>query len=110
MCPGEIPYMKTLSECINSLYKQGFEENFRVKKGKLLDDHDQSYNLGQVSIKNFYRFEGTSDPGDNAILYAIETDNGKKGVLVDAYGSAADGGVTEFIKQVTDITKNTEKK
>jgi hypothetical protein len=110
MAPGEIPYMKTLSECINSLVKQGFSENFNVRDNKLVGDNkNESYSHDKVHITSFYRFEGTSDPADNAILYAIETDDGKKGVLVDAYGSEADTKVTEFIKKVSDINKKVER-
>ena len=102
----EIPPMKTLSECVNSLVEQGYEESFRVKNKQLIGDNNKkTYSPDKVHIANFYRFEGDSDPGDNAILYAIETDDGTYGVLVDAYGSAADAGVSEFIKQVSDINK-----
>lgn len=105
MAPGEIPYMKTLSECINSLVKQGFAENFSVKNNKLVCDNDAAYSPDTVHITNFYRFEGASDPSDNAILYAIQTDDGKRGVLVNAYGASADTKVSDFIKEVSDISK-----
>ena len=104
--PVEIPHMKTLSECVNSLVEQGFSESFRVKNKKLVGEHNQmTYSPDKVHIANFYRFEGDSDPGDNAILYAIETDDSTYGVLIDAYGSDADASVGEFIRQVTDINK-----
>jgi len=104
--PVEIPYMKTLSECVNSLVEQGYSESFRVKNKLLVGDNNKkNYLPGKVHIVNFYRFEGDSDPGDNAILYAIETDDGTYGVLVDAYGSAADASVSDFIRQVSDINK-----
>jgi hypothetical protein len=60
-----------------------------------------------VHVVDFFRFEGESDPADNSILYAIETDDGKKGILSDAYGPYADINVTKFMKQVEDITKKT---
>ena len=104
--PVEIPPMKTLSECVNSLVEQGYNENFRIKNNKLIGDQNKiPYPPDQVHIANFYRFEGDSDPADNAILYAIETDDGTYGVLVDAYGSAADAAVSDFIREVSDINK-----
>ena len=36
-----------------------------------------------------YRFEGMSDPDDNAVVYALEAADGTKGVIVDAYGTYA---------------------
>ncbi len=77
MKPGDIPYMKTLTECMNSLVKQGFSENFSVIE-ELLVSGDNTYTPERVSITNFFRFEGPSDPADSAILYAVETDDGKK--------------------------------
>jgi len=107
MKPQEIPYMKTLSECINKLVSEGFTENFRVSGKKLIGEKtNKTYSQDEVHIANFYRFEGQSDPGDNAILYAIDTDDGTHGILVDAYGSAADANLSEFIRNVSDINKN----
>lgn len=98
--------MKTLSDCINKLREEGFPEDFSVKeKGLNLLNSQKYYMPTQVKILNFYRFEGDSDPSDNAILYGIETDDGVKGVLSDAYGAYADRKTTEFIKQVEEITK-----
>jgi hypothetical protein len=56
------------------------------------------------------RFEGASDPADNTILYVIETNDGIKGTLVDAYGSYADPKVTTFMEEVAEINKKTVKK
>jgi hypothetical protein len=36
------------------------------------------------------RFEGNSDPGDEAIVYGIESNNGMKGVLVNGYGYSSE--------------------
>lgn len=60
-----------------------------------------------VHIQNFYRFEGDSNPDDEAILYAIQTTDGIKGTLVDAYGPSADADVNAFILQVHDMHKHT---
>jgi hypothetical protein len=53
-----------------------------------------------LSVKH-YRFEGISNPDDNEILYAIETDDGVKGTLVDAYGMYADSNVASFMEKLT---------
>lgn len=108
--PKKVQQMNTLTECSNKLYSMGFIENFRVRKGKLVASSDeQSFEANQLKISNFYRFEGNSDPSDNAILYAIETDDGRRGMLVDAYGADADIAIGEFVKQITDIDKKTQK-
>jgi len=102
--------MKTLSECINMLYKSEYKESFAVKGNKLYaPECKKFYGPDEISIVNFYRFEGISDPADNSILYAIETRDGTRGVLVDAYGAYADEKITEFVRQVEDIQKKTDR-
>lgn len=66
---------------------------------------DKSFKPGDVEIKHFYRFEGESDPGDNSIVYAIETKNGEKGTLIDSYGASNDPLISNFIKEVEAIQK-----
>ena len=65
----------------------------------------KKYSPDKVEIVNFFRFEGASDPADNAILYAIKTKDGTKGTLTDAYGPYADPHISKFMKQVEDISK-----
>ena len=52
-----------------------------------------------------YRFEGQSDPADNAIMYVVETGDGVKGTLIDAYGAYADENVNKFMSEVEEISK-----
>jgi hypothetical protein len=102
--------LKTLSSCIESLQKTGFDENFMVKeKGLRALDKEKYYAPGEVRVINFYRFEGESDPADSAILYAIETNDGVRGLLSDAYGAYADENTTKFMTEVEDIMKKTDK-
>ena len=102
--------MKSLVECVNRLTIEGFDKQFKAVKDGLKElSSEKIYSPFQVRILNFYRFEGESDPADNSILYALETDDGLRGTLVDAYGPYADSKVTEFIKEVEEIYKKTDK-
>ena len=107
---NEMPYMKSLATCLNRMIKDGYKEDFKVtEQGLVWLQKNKIYKPGQVHIVNFFRFEGNSDPDDNAILYVIETDEGAKGTLVDGYGIYADSQVEEFIKNVEDINKKVVK-
>jgi hypothetical protein len=89
----------------------GYTDSFKVtKQGLTSAAKDRSYTPEQVRVINFYRFEGESDPGDNSILYVIETHDGLKGTLIDAYGPYADAAVNKFMGEVEEINKKTEKK
>ena len=98
--------MKTLTLCLNKLLLEGYTEDFKASdKGLISVQQEKTYTPEQIHVVNFYRFEGASDPADNSILYAIETADGVKGTLVDAYGPYADLKVNTFIKAVEDISK-----
>lgn len=102
--------MTTLSDLVNKAVKKGYEANFNVKpNGMLWDSNDQYYDPLEVSVDDFYRFEGESDPADSAILYLISTADGNKGTLIDAYGAYDDANASEFIRQVTDIQKQKQR-
>lgn len=98
--------MKTLSACTNQMKSEGYTEDFQVINDALTTyGEDNFYQPEDVRIVNFYRFEGTSDPGDNSVLYVIETRDGVKGTLVDAYGAYSDDAVSRFIVRVEEIQK-----
>lgn len=99
--------MSTLVECINTIQSRGYKTNFIAINGKKIkDEENKLYSPADVKINTFYRFEGESDPGDSSILYAIETTDGKKGYITNAYGPYADIKVSEFIQGIEEIHKH----
>ncbi|GAB1405406.1 hypothetical protein MASR1M74_25870 [Lentimicrobium sp.] len=93
--------MVTLATVITKLTRKGFDTQFKVTPDGLLSlSTEKTYRPEEVKIKHFYRFEGESNPADNAILYAIKTNTGEMGTLVDGYGISSDHLVDAFIKQV----------
>jgi hypothetical protein len=101
--------MTTLTSCTNRLVKEGYTENFVMKdKGMQAPSNNKLYKPDDVKIVSFYRFEGESDPADNAVLYAVETNDGIKGLLIDAYaGPYVNQHIGKFIKHVEEIAKKT---
>ena len=98
--------MKTLSACTKMLEDEGFNTQFlALSEGIKSLASDRVYTPGQVKVLSFYRFEGNSDPEDNAILYALDTVSGERGLLIDAYGAEGDINITKFIVAVEDIHK-----
>ena len=99
--------MSTLVECINIIQTRGYKTNFIAVNGeRIKNEEGKLYEPADVKINNFYRFEGESDPGDSSILYAIETNDGSKGYITNAYGPYADIKVSEFIHGVENIQKH----
>jgi hypothetical protein len=103
--------MNTLAECMNQLHANGYTQNFSVgDNGLQAADSKKTYQPEEVRIVNFYRFEGYSDPGDSSLLFAIETNDGLKGLLTDAYGVYADGKTSAFIAKVEDMQKDSKRR
>lgn len=107
MEPFKKEEMTTMTGCMNKLQSDGYTENFIAKeKGLEAPSKQKVYTPDQIKINSFYRFEGESDPGDNAIVYAVETNDGIKGMLVDSYGGPyANHNVSQFITEVENISK-----
>lgn len=79
-----------LAEATENLRQKGFTTNFKVNNKNLLEDDKKStFKSSEVQLLEFHRFEGMSNPADSSILYAVKTDSGKKGVVIDSFG--ADG-------------------
>lgn len=104
-------FMTELERCVKKLEENGYTDQFKVEKGKLqsLKDSKKKYKAKDVKAVNFFRFEGDSNPDDTSILYAIETCDGEKGTLIDAYGNYSDDATGEFMQDV-DISKKVSSK
>lgn len=106
----QIPFMNTLTACVNKMTQSGYTDNLTIdSKGLYSTEKDKVYGPEDIKVIDFYRFEGQSDPADNAIMYVVETADGVKGMIIDAYGHYADDSVTKFMKHVEEINKNVEK-
>ena len=102
----EVPYMKSLALCLNRMVLDGYTDDFKIVDSGLKSlKSERVYNPEEVHVKNYFRFEGQSDPNDNTIMYVIETNDGLKGTLVDAYGPYADVKLSEFMQQVESFEK-----
>ena len=93
----------TVLEALQGLKERGFTENLELK-GNVLQavGSGRTFNAQELTIVEHHRFEGASDPDDMAVVYGIESNDGARGVLVDAYGVYADPQLSEFLKDVTD--------
>ena len=99
-------HMTDMEKCVRKLEEKGYTDQFRVEKKYLvlLTDKKKKYKPKDVKAVNFFRFEGISDPDDMSILFAIETCDGRKGTLIDAYGNYSDDDTGAFMQEV-DISK-----
>jgi hypothetical protein len=89
----------TVSEAINGLKKRGFTLDFNLTENCIVC-HEHKFDPQDFEIVEVYRFEGNSDPADEAVVYGIQSNNGQKGVLVGGYGPSADTMSAEMAKKL----------
>jgi hypothetical protein len=98
---------ETLSEAIQDLKTRGYENDFNLHPEWI---ECSPLNLilppSKFHVDEIYRFEGANNPDDSSVLFAIQSEDGIKGILVDAYGAYADSLNQEMIKRLS-IDKNT---
>jgi len=86
---------------------KGYKSNFRVEDNRLIaSDDDTKYKPEEVYVVAEHRYEGMSNPSDQSILFVIETENGKKGTIVNAYGPSTDLEVHNFMNSIPDGNKS----
>jgi len=73
----------TISQEISRLQKLGFTADFNLKDGV-------ESGLENFAIVQVYRYEGETDPSDQACIYSLVSQQGKKGILVTGYGMSID--------------------
>ncbi len=93
----------TVSSALNSLKARGYSKDFNIAFDKLIcSDTSECLNPHEFEITEVYRFEGESNPSDEAVVYAVESKGGNmKGALVNAYGLYADSMSDEMIKKLS---------
>jgi hypothetical protein len=89
----------TVTEAIEQLHHQGYILDFNLKEDKLIVD-DRAYPANEFEIVDLYRYEGPSDPADEATVYALVSKSGLKGILVSGYGVSSDSASEETLKQL----------
>jgi hypothetical protein len=90
-----------LLEAVNNLQIRGYIYNFNYLDSSLqFGEINEKLAAEDLLITEFYRFEGMSDPEDNSVIYALESRQGHKGIVIDAYGAYSDENITRFLKNV----------
>ena len=92
--------METLSEAIARLEAAGFRDSFRPDAGRLwAEAAARFFAPGALVVEEVVRFEGESDPDDQAILFALRSPAGEvRGTFATGYGPLADPASAEIVR------------
>jgi hypothetical protein len=92
---------ETVSEAVRGLRERGYRIDFNLGK-ESLDCYltPLSLRADEFEIAEVYRFEGNSDPADEAVVYAIEGKHGQKGILVNGFGPSSEAVGDELVQKL----------
>jgi hypothetical protein len=91
----------TVTEAVNDLKRRGYTMDFNIAFDKLVcRETPATLSANEFEIVEVHRYEGNSNPDDEEVVYAIESRNGLKGILVDAFGIYADEVSSEMVEKL----------
>lgn len=81
---NENRYYKNLSKALGDLREKGYTYNFNRKEDFLeCKDLSTSFQIENLNISEFYRFDENEDLAGKSVMYGLKTKDGLKGLLID---------------------------
>lgn len=83
----------TVSKALQELAEKGYTTDFNIAEDRITQNPDD------FTIQHIYRYEGESDPGDEATVYGIKAKDGEKGVFVS--GPSSESGAARTLEELS---------
>jgi 2-methylisocitrate lyase-like PEP mutase family enzyme len=102
--------METIAEALRRLAASGYVDDFRAEPGGLrATSSGRLHAPDALRVDEIVRFEGESDPGDEAVVFALTAEaDGTKGTYTTAYGPEMDALDAEIVQRLKPPTGSTQ--
>jgi hypothetical protein len=97
---GPKVYYATVTESINQLRSKGYTIDFNLSENCIVC-HSGKYEHDQFEIDEVYRYDGETDPADEATVYGISSHDGIKGILVTGSSINMSSMETRMLKKLS---------
>lgn len=89
----------TVLDAVNTLEAEGYTAQFILRPdGVKCSACGQAYLADRAVVERVYRFEGPSDPDEEAVVYGMRCPAcGVRGTLVSAFGPGADPEMADHL-------------
>ncbi len=84
----------SVSQALAELKEKGFDYDYNLNENEILMDPDN------YIIHHIYRYEGNTNPDDEAIVYGISSFDDKKGVFVAGYSANSSSEVYKVFQRI----------
>ena len=97
----------TLIDAIEGLQREGYNVNFIQKGGGLqYSENKKHYRPQEIQIKEYHRFREKSSTSNSSVIFALECNDGSKGVIISSFGTYADMDLLRILDKIKIKPKN----
>src|SRR5688500_1858141 len=92
---------ESLVDALNDLKKRGYDADFEPDSNCLYCNNlDLRLKEAEFQVDEVYRFEADSNPDDNSVVYALTSDTGVKGTIVNGFGTSAENIIFDMARKL----------
>lgn len=99
---SQMYHYATVSKALEELAEKGFSVDFNILENRIINSPDD------FEIVHIYRYEGQSDPGDEATVFGIKSSTGEKGIFVAGLSTFADSSAAMVLHELSIKGRDTE--
>lgn len=77
---------ESIGGLVDRLSAEGYPAHFRAEVDGLRLVDGPTFSPEDVIVEKMARFEGISDPGDEAVVFAVRAPDGTRGTFTSTYG------------------------
>jgi len=85
----------TVTIALEELAEKGFTVDFNIQENRIINSPDD------FEIVYIYRYEGESDPGDEATVFGIKSSTGEKGIFVAGLSAFTDNSAAMVLNELS---------
>jgi hypothetical protein len=100
--------METLIEVLSHLKDLGWDNEFKVNEKNRVELNKLTYDPDDIELIQTYRFEGETDPSEQAIVYVIKTSDGMIGYSIDSYGIYSNHNNDAYSNFISNLVQHVE--
>lgn len=90
----------SVSKALDELKEKGFTYDFNIHDEEIISDPNQH------EIVHVYRYEGNSNPDDEAVVFGIRSESGKQGVFVTGFSANSVSEAAQLLIQLSIAERN----
>lgn len=84
----------TVTKALKELSEKGYTVDYNLREETIIDSPQD------FMIEEIYRYEGNTDPADEATVYGIKSSSGEKGTFVAGLSADADKSATMVLHEL----------